>query len=421
MEETRAVAPSHASSGTKLVRDASDLDPAPKRIRKERTVKPLPPSLESISSNDFSKIHCAVEVYTKGSETLEAVLAQHVDTEVIEAGESINVRVDLVKDLNLCQLRRFCRQIGMKQTAACNKDACRRAIAMLINFEQSLSNAGLNPHKKEVYARNTLLRLVNVVFSPCFLDRFLKLNDNKNRWDHETGQMVKNFWKDTADAHNDNEDQESDLLLLVNNKNDEDLNQLLQYEETTVDLDEFDCVTAATIQKKVMTLIKMRRLIKENMGVSGTHNSRVLDFVDVAINKTKGGRMFNRLGVYYFYIRAEENGNAIDSAFQPFLDGSLKGSTAPEMINSDSESSLTGDDSNTTKKSPKSKSNKKSDQDAQEVNNAIVAMGGIREDTTKIANAIERANKIEEMKIKIDIARQLGDNDMLQEILASLG
>jgi hypothetical protein len=91
------------------------------------------------------------------------------------------------------------------------------------------------------------------------------------------------------------------------------------------------------------------------------------------------------------------------------------------MINSDSESSLTGDDSNATKKSHKSKSKKTSDQDAQEVNNAIVAMGGIREDTAKIANAIERANKIEEMKIKIDIARQLGDNDMLREILESLG
>ena len=356
---------------------------------------------------------------------MEASLAQYVETEVCEDGVMKEVRIDLKNDLNLCQLRRFCRQIGVKQTAACNKDACRRAIAMLMEFENGLARAGLHPQQKEAEARNTLLRMINVVFSPCFIDRFLALNDAKNRWDHETGQMVKDFWKDAADAHNDNDDPASDLLLLVNNNNDEGFDELLQYEEIPVDLDDFEKVTAETLQKKVMTLIKIRRLIKENMGVSGTHSHRVLDFLDVGINKTKGGRMLNRLGVYYFYVRAEEHGNAIDSAFQPFLDDNLKGSTVPEMMNSGSESSLTGDDqsasrTHVTTRSQRSKQRKNAN-DPEHVDKLIVSVSDIRQDTMKIANEMERANKIEEMKVRIEVARQLGDTEMLQHILQSLG
>jgi hypothetical protein len=129
----------------------------------------------------------------RGVKTLEASLAQCVDTEVCDNGVLTRVRIDLKKGLNLCQLRRFCRQIGVRHTAACNKDACRRAIAMLIEYDDGLTQSGLHPQKKEALARNTLLRLINVVFSPCFIDRFLSLNDAKNRWDHETRKLVNNF------------------------------------------------------------------------------------------------------------------------------------------------------------------------------------------------------------------------------------
>jgi hypothetical protein len=115
----------------------------------KRVVKPLPLGLDVVSSGNLSKIYCAVEVYTKGNETKEALLAQYVDTEVSEDSITKQVRIDLKKDLNLCQLRRFCRQIGVKQTSACNKDACRQAIAMLITYEEGLKKTGLLPQKKK--------------------------------------------------------------------------------------------------------------------------------------------------------------------------------------------------------------------------------------------------------------------------------
>jgi hypothetical protein len=88
-----------------------------------------------------------------------------------------------------------------------------------------------------------------------------------------------------------------------------------------------------------------------------------------------------------------------------------------------SESSVTGDDdqseSQKLRLSEKVQQKKKEESVSEDLNKAIVSMSNIRQDTLKIANEIERANKIEEMKIRIEIARQIGDNDMLQEILQS--
>jgi hypothetical protein len=65
--------------------------------------------------------------------------------------------------------------------------------------------------------------------------------------------------------------------------------------------------------------------MKDNMTVSGTHNSDPWNFVDIA-NKIPGGRRLPKVGVLYFYRRCEEFPD-VDAAFQTFLDDSLKGST----------------------------------------------------------------------------------------------
>ncbi len=91
-------------------------------------------------------------------------------------------------------------------------------------------------------------------------------------------------------------------------------------------------------------MTKIRRLVKHNVHVSGTHSTWVLDFLNVAIDKTKGGRMLNWLGVYYFYICAEDYDDAINSVFEPFLCNNMKESAATDILILGSESSLTGDD-----------------------------------------------------------------------------
>jgi hypothetical protein len=77
------------------------------------------------------------------------------------------------------------------------------------------------------------------------------------------------------------------------------------------------------MQKKVMPLLKIRRTMKDNMEVSGIHSHTPLNF-GRNHEKTKGGRMLNRVGVYYFFVRASEYNELIDAAFQPFLSGDHK-------------------------------------------------------------------------------------------------
>jgi hypothetical protein len=48
-----------------------------------------------------------------------------------------------------------------------------------------------------------ILRLTNVVFAYFLIDRLLHINDLKSRMDHETGEMVKNFWHDVSNVYND--------------------------------------------------------------------------------------------------------------------------------------------------------------------------------------------------------------------------
>jgi hypothetical protein len=292
----------------------------------KRTVKPLPPELEKVTTSNMKTIiHCALETYRQGNDLVEHVLAQYAEFQVEEGGATVPRKIDLQKDLNLCQLRRFCRHtLGLRVTASSTKHACRRAIALAISFEAELHQHGLHPRSAETRARNTLLRLVNVVLGSCFIDRFLELNLLKTRVDHETGNMVPDFWEEATTVYNDFADNDDGQLHIVNNSNDPDLKTLLLMEVEPINLVDADSLTADMMQKKIMTLLKIRRTMKENMEVSGTHSHTPLNFLDMAMNKTKGGRMLNRVGVYYFYVRASEYNELIDAAFQPFLSGEHK-------------------------------------------------------------------------------------------------
>ena len=240
--------------------------------------------------------------------------------------------------------------------------------------------------------------------------------------DHETGQLCKNFWEDAAECHNDFDDINNSELLIINNNNDDDFDALMKREVILVDLEDADNMTAETLRKKVMTMIKVRQAIKQNMQVSGTHSNRVLDFLDVAINKTKGARMLNRLGVYYFYIRAEEYSDLIDAAFQPFLCDSIKGSTIPDVLNVSSGSSLTTDDfsDSTPSKQRKRKEIKTENVDETVTDEMNKAISAISQESKTIAEEMKRSNDLEEVKLKIEIAKALGDADMLCKLLQGI-
>ncbi len=87
------------------------------------------------------------------------------------------------------------------------------------------------------------------------------------------------------------------LFCNVNNKKN-DFDMLLQEKDIAIDLKDASSMTAELLQKKVITNMKICWPVKQNMHVSRTHSTWVLDLLNVAIDKAKGGQMLNWLWAY---------------------------------------------------------------------------------------------------------------------------
>jgi hypothetical protein len=134
----------------------------------------------------------------------------------------------------------------------------------------------------QIRTRNKILRLTHVIFAYLLIDRLLHLNDLKSRMYHETGQMVKDFWDDVSTVYTDFADNDDGQLRMVDNTLDEDLKDMIAMEGDEINLIDAEVLMPSMCRKKVMTLFKIRRLMKDNMQVSGTHSHTPLNFVDVA-------------------------------------------------------------------------------------------------------------------------------------------
>jgi hypothetical protein len=113
----------------------------------------------------------------------------------------------------------------------------------------------------------------------------------------------------------------SDLVIL--DETDRHLQELKEDHE--INLLAVDQYETATFRKKITNLFHVRRVMKENMTVSGTHDSDPWNFVQAAMNKARKPGL-TVLAVYYFYVRCNEHPD-LDDHFQPFLDKALLGDT----------------------------------------------------------------------------------------------
>jgi hypothetical protein len=90
-------------------------------------------------------------------------------------------------------------------------------------------------------------------------------------------------------------------------------------------------LTPDAFEDRIKLLFMVRRQIQTYLNTSGEHENLISKYIDNAIKavkkEDKGASKLHRVAVYYFFIRCEELGDAIDAAFKPFLDDALKGST----------------------------------------------------------------------------------------------
>jgi hypothetical protein len=102
-------------------------------------------------------------------------------------------------------------------------------------------------------------------------------------------------------------------IIIVNKANDPIIQDLV--DEKAHDLSDVDVMTPVVYKKRINLLFRIRRQMKDNMTVSGTHDSEPWNFIDIAMNKIPGGRRLSKVGILYFYRRCEEFPD-VDAAFQ---------------------------------------------------------------------------------------------------------
>ena len=203
-------------------------------LAKKRKVKDLPDSFSGLTEFNFRHV-LKTRVETDPKETGEVVVAYAVE---LEDGQ-----VDLTT-LNLDQLRKFCKKVGIQYVNNCTKFQCRKALSILARFLEGREKDGEFLSLVDRTDTN-IIRLSNIIFGHEFIDRFLSLNDAKNRVDHETGGMPCNFWNDVSDAMNGADEDDSCALCLVVEEDDPCKDEIRE-----ANLNQFDSMTADAIKKK---------------------------------------------------------------------------------------------------------------------------------------------------------------------------
>lgn len=442
---------------------------------KRRKVKPFPPELEFITDADRKSFTLALEVDSNPKSkryNQELLVAQTVKVTI----NGVERMVDLA-GLVLDHLRRLAKNLGVLNCGSLNKYDIRQAIASYFTYQESLEEKGLVASSNASRITNTVCRAVNVIFSEQFIEEFKTVNDRKSRRDHETMNTNKDFWIRATVAHNsigsaarsknivlrtsststqdartnsssakarnndsceevddslscnsvydpthdddgsndDIADSNSDpFIMLVIPNDDIHLQQLVEDQE--INLSVVTQLTTDAFRNKITKLFKMRRIMQQNMTVSGTHDSDPWNFVESAMS-AKGSSGITKISLYYFYIRCEAI-PGIDASFQPFLDPSFVG---------DSVACMTEDASSLSQQTGGSHKKRRGQQDAILVDmvdqgNALLNELRDASEDRKAAAAdrrlglslLQQKNKFH---ARLEVAKALGDTEELRKLM----
>ena len=168
---------------------------------------------------------------------------------------------------------------------------------------------------------SNVIRLCNVIFGHDFLDDLLALNDGKNRVDHETGGMPSDFWTGVTEALNCASDDDATASTVILSEEDPHYEEVME-----LDFNDYDLMTSAVVRKKFNLLMKIRKIIRKNMTLSGEHDNDAFNFVELAMKKAGSCTGVSVLGVYYFHALCDANPD-IDVNFADKMDDALMGNT----------------------------------------------------------------------------------------------
>jgi len=277
---------------------------------------------------------------------------------------------------------------------------------------------GLNLSTATERSSSNIVRLINVLFGHDFFDSLIKLNDIKTRTDHETGGLPSHFWNDVADALNVSEDDDDDNCATIIVISPEDAH----YEELMdLDLDDYDATTGAAARKKFNLLMKVLKVMKRNMTISGEHDNDPYNFVDVAMKKVGGSATagLTTIGCYYFYKRcASKEHEGLNDAFVNTMDEALMGNTNSPLVD------YSGNSPESGVKEEGTSSKKRAYAAIVDMSNVVTAISNEMKKATlvmeKICENDKEKNKLDKCGHIIQLAKHLGEDDMLRTLLADL-
>ena len=93
----------------------------------------------------------------------------------LDEDKSVDLRM-----LTLDQLRKLCKNVGVRYVNNCNKFQCRKALCVLAKYQEKMERDGaVGTTIIADKTTNNILCITNIIFSHDLLDSFLVLNDNK--------------------------------------------------------------------------------------------------------------------------------------------------------------------------------------------------------------------------------------------------
>lgn len=158
-------------------------------------------------------------------------------------------------------------------------------------------------------------------------------------------------------------------------------------------------------RKKIHDLFKIRRIMKENMTISGTHDNEPWNFVESAMVRSglRGG--FTKIAVYYFYKRCDLC-DGIDAVFQPLGDTTRLGDYSSDDCGGSISNTATTLSGSSSRKNKKARIKVENNSDDTAFNNKYSTL--VNQGQLTLQHMEESANR---EKARFELEQELADRE----------
>jgi hypothetical protein len=341
-------------------------DTAPPSSSKKKRNSTLPVELESFTKDDLNCILIREETLEGGYSIVKKGEEHNVAYAVkLSDGEPYDITD---RKLTLDMLRKLATNFGVTCASRMKKEEIRYTLAHHSNVASRVDakNRKYVEHQKQ-RKFNTVVRLINTLFSDPFKDRLLSWNNARNRTEQEMGDGSKMqrlfedahsfmFPKEIAEmkeAISDEEDNNSDDIHVVEPQKGPDVLGTIDDFSLHKDLDKekyeaykqahpndpnnYNLTAPQELGNWTRKLIRTRKSIQSAMSQSGQHSDDYMDFVEKGLRQANAKSAIGIFPAYYFCLKADMVPE-FDAKFQPFMNENLKGDSTDKFETSDEES-----------------------------------------------------------------------------------